>query len=643
MKKLIVFLGLLLFGIQSNAQQLLGGEYFIDTAPAQGGGTSFSFPAVDTANQVINVPVSSLSSGFHNLFIRVKNTTGIWSHYEGRLFYVISSIVIPSEPAIAQAEWFVDTDPGFGNGTAINFTAGDTVNQVINVPVASLSTGFHNLFVRAKNTQGVWSHHEGRLFYVIPSLTVPAEPALQSGEWFVDTDPGFGSGNALTFVQSDTVNQVIDVGVANLTAGFHNLFIRTKNANGIWSHHEGRLFYVIPSYVVPAEPQIAYAEWFVDTDPGFGNGNQLTYPATDTVNTLVDLSTTELSLGIHQLFLRVKNEDGIWSHYEGRSFSVQNCDFTVSISANSATSCQGTANPVAAAGGGSTFQWYINDVLQPGTNSTIDATESGNYYVVATDNQGCSAASNTISITVNPTPTVDITASEQTICSGTTIDLTAEGADSYTWSAGAASTGINTASATPSITTTYTVTGYIGVCSSTATTSITVNQTPTANTTTSSPVITASFPGASYQWLDCDDEMAPIPNAIGQSFTAPSNGSYAVAVTMNGCEAISSCVVLTDVGVNENVVDAFTLDIYPNPTNGRFMIESASAKIKAVSVYNIIGELVFQTEMPRAINRITLNASEFSGVNAMLSSGAVYFVHVTDEHGYVVNRKMVIQ
>lgn len=646
MKKLIVILGMLLYGIDSNAQQLLGGEYFIDTAPTQGGGTSFSFPAVDTANQVLNVPVSSLSTGFHNLFVRVKNTTGIWSHYEGRLFYVISSLTIPSEPAIVQGEWFIDTDPGFGSGTAINFASADTVNQVISVPVASLTTGFHNLFIRAKNAQGIWSHHQGRLFYVIPSLTIPSEPTLLSGEWFVDTDPGFGSGNAIAFAQNDTVNQVIDVSLANLTSGFHYLFIRAKNADGIWSHHEGRLFYVIPSLVIPSEPQIAYAEWFVDTDPGFGNGEPLTYPATDTLDTFVDLSSPNFTLGIHTLFIRAKNEDGIWSHYEGRNFSVQDCAFTVLINANSTTTCSGTPNLITSTGGGDTFEWFVDDVLQSETSATIDATLSGNYYVVATDLQGCGASSNTINITVYPTPNISVSASELTICSGTTVTLTADGADSYTWSAGASSTGTNTANATPSSNTTYTVTGTTGGCSNTATTSIEVNETPNANTTTNSPVITASFGGGSYQWLNCDTGLSPIPNATGQSFTAPSNGSYAVAVTANNCTATSACVVLTDVSVDENIEDAFVLNVYPNPTNGRFTIESITHKMTSLRVYNLIGDCVYQMEMPRANHLITLNSSEFSGGNVssgLLSGGAVYFLQVTDDLGFVVNRKIVIQ
>ena len=149
----------------SNANaQLTSGEYFFDTAPANGGGTAISFSSAENINQTIAVPISTLSTGFHNLFIRVKDVDNVWSHYEGRTFYIIPPAETTTQPQLVSGEWFIDTDPGLGNGTLINFTAADEVNPVIAIPSGTLSIGIHHLFIRVKDASGVWSHYEGREF-----------------------------------------------------------------------------------------------------------------------------------------------------------------------------------------------------------------------------------------------------------------------------------------------------------------------------------------------------------------------------------------------------------------------------------------------------------------------------------------------
>jgi hypothetical protein len=241
MKKQILFLFLLFFLGKANAQ-LTSGEYFFDTAPAVGGGTAFSFTSANNINQTLNMPIASLASGFHNVFIRVKDGANTWSHYEGRTFYIIPTVIFNPQPQLTAGEWFLDTDPGVGNGTAITFAQGNTVNSTIALNDAALVAGFHNLFIRVKDASNVWSHYEGRTFYVIPTTTNTIQPNLVAGEWFIDTDPGLGNGTAINFTASDAVNPIIAIPSGNLSVGIHHLFIRVRDANGVWSHYEGRQF-----------------------------------------------------------------------------------------------------------------------------------------------------------------------------------------------------------------------------------------------------------------------------------------------------------------------------------------------------------------------------------------------------------------
>jgi hypothetical protein len=47
--------------------------------------------------------------------------------------------------------------------------------------------------------------------------------------------------------------------------------------------------------------------------------------------------------------------------------------------------------------------------------------------------------------------------------------------------------------------------------------------------------------GASYQWIDCDNENTPITGATGQSFTPSMTGNYAAIVQMEDCIVMTDC------------------------------------------------------------------------------------------------------
>ncbi|MBS1634690.1 MAG: T9SS type A sorting domain-containing protein [Bacteroidetes bacterium] len=95
--------------------------------------------------------------------------------------------------------------------------------------------------------------------------------------------------------------------------------------------------------------------------------------------------------------------------------------------------------------------------------SIPSSTVTTQYHVLMDD--GClTRTSNTASLSLLSLPTVSITGPGH-VCHGGSATLTATGATSYTWSTGATTTSITI---TPSVATTYTVTGSNGTCSNTA-------------------------------------------------------------------------------------------------------------------------------------------------------------------------------
>ena len=97
---------------------------------------------------------------------------------------------------------------------------------------------------------------------------------------------------------------------------------------------------------------------------------------------------------------------------------------------------------------------------------------------------GCSS---TAVGTITVAGALSVTVNSPTICNGVTANLTAAGATTYAWTAGATPTGVTTADATPAATTSYTVTGTTAGCTGTGVATVTVNPLPV--TTVNSPTI----------------------------------------------------------------------------------------------------------------------------------------------------------
>ncbi|MCK0126992.1 hypothetical protein MWU76_21570, partial [Gelidibacter sp. F2691] len=117
--------------------------------------------------------------------------------------------------------------------------------------------------------------------------------------------------------------------------------------------------------------------------------------------------------------------------------------------------------------GGASYLWSTG-----ATTASIEVSpeETTTYTVTAYDESGNNSDTDDVQVTVNPKPTVDA-GKEVTITSGESITLKATGADTYNWSNGTTDASITI---TPSITTTYTVTGTSNGCEATDTVTVTV-------------------------------------------------------------------------------------------------------------------------------------------------------------------------
>jgi len=286
-------------------------EYFYDIDPGFGNGTNIPITTGDSIELAPAFPTNALTPGMHTLYVRVKDANNKWSVFSKKAIHIQQ----PFYP-IAAAEYFVDTDPGFGNGTPITITPGDSIELTPAINTASLSTGIHTVYVRVKSTDGGWSVFSKRLIHI----QYPEASEIIAAEYFVDTDPGFGNATVIPLTAGDSVFANFQVPTASLSLGIHMIYIRVKDNDNQWSVFSKKLLYIDN----PADDPVVAAEYFIDSDPGVGNGTAISITPGDTVVKNFSAPTNSLLIGAHWIYVRVKDAEERWSVYSRDSFYVDN-------------------------------------------------------------------------------------------------------------------------------------------------------------------------------------------------------------------------------------------------------------------------------------------------------------------------------
>ncbi len=176
---------------------------------------------------------------------------------------------------------------------------------------------------------------------------------------------------------------------------------------------------------------------------------------------------------------------------------TQRAGVTVTPSAPSPVCAGNTVTLTGTTVSNTTYQWYMNgSPIVGATTATYTANATGNYQLmIVNSTNACSGKTDFVNVIVNPLPTVVATSTVTAVCAGSSATLNGAGAATYNWMPG----NINGASVavTPTVATTYTVTGTTALgCTNTSTISIAVNALPTV-VATSTPSSICSGASAS--------------------------------------------------------------------------------------------------------------------------------------------------
>ena len=282
---------------------------------------------------------------------------------------------------------------------------------------------------------------------------------------------------------------------------------------------------------------------------------------------------------------------------------------TVTLSSNNdQTVCAGTAInaiTVTATNGTATASNLPAGLTFNASTGKITGTPtSGGTYTITVNNSGCQATA-TGTITVNPLPTINLTNNGViNVCEGQQVNVSATGADTYTWSDGLGSDAV----AHPTTSGTYTVTGTNNStgCSNTATATVTINPrpivtlTPSATTVCTPATISLIAGGAdSYSWAGITSSTNPAIVSAAGTYNVTVTGTN----TTTGCSNTASQTVTVNqtptVQITGNNAfcagDSSTLTVSSTPNGATFvwsdLSTSSTLKVKNAGKYFVTGTL----------------------------------------------------
>jgi|GEM_PF-6272404 hypothetical protein len=297
---------------------------------------------------------------------------------------------------------------------------------------------------------------------------------------------------------------------------------------------------------------------------------------------------------------------------------------SVTIAASANSICSGNSVTLIASGA-NTYSWNDGETA---ASITASPTSTTTYSLTGIDANGCSGIASQI-ITVNPIPSVGITAAANPICSGNLETLTASGADTYVWNDGETTSSI-TVTPNPVITNTYKVTGSSvnGCGNNSATINITV------------------YPGPSIS-VSSFQSSANSGNAVGLAVTGAvtymwSDGETGDTIIVSPADTIT----YTVIGTNGNGCSKKDSIKVP-PADHRFIASCAynvtetapTTDLNACSTYNFTYTL-FNNTISNYNGSVQINLPQGIAYNSIVSvtgTGSVSYFFGTKSPNFLIH------
>ncbi len=280
----------------------------------------------DYAMPMQSINITGTASGVHQLYAKVTNTNGNPSIINVGNFYMDGDNRYQNIPTTAfdinKLSLYVDSVTNTNEQVVSFANIADYAAPMQSVNVAGTISGVHQLYAKVTNTNGNPSIINVGNFYMEGDNRyqniAPVAPNITRYEFFIDSiNNAIVQPLAFTPASSNTtINHSIDLSA--VIPGIHQLYAKVFDADGKQSIVNWGLFNMEQNFRYPNTPSVAPAlanmEYFIDNEPGYGNGTPITIPinSLDIVLSDIDIPIPNtLPLGTHYFHIRSKQNP--WS------------------------------------------------------------------------------------------------------------------------------------------------------------------------------------------------------------------------------------------------------------------------------------------------------------------------------------------
>jgi len=307
-----------------DASKIKAIQYFVDADPgiAQRKLLEISPGTENLSDFAFNIDISQYSFGLHSFSVLAVDENNAVSIIKRQQFFK-EKIADLSDKVIDKLEYYIDADPGYGKGFNIPIESAATevlFEGMLALP-QNMNTGFHYLNIRARDEKGKWSTVNRKMFFFTKETVIGSNNIVYANYAIDNATPIEIPIDAV----SENVSLEFVADISSLSVGFHWLNIKAKDQFGRWSINARKPFYK-GSVPVTQNNDIAYIEYFIDEDKGFGKNVPITgfSKSSDLAdfNFAVNLPT-DLADGMHSLYIRVRDSKGKYTLVSKRPFFKQ--------------------------------------------------------------------------------------------------------------------------------------------------------------------------------------------------------------------------------------------------------------------------------------------------------------------------------
>ncbi|MCC6370909.1 MAG: T9SS type A sorting domain-containing protein [Bacteroidia bacterium] len=503
-----------------------------------------------------------------------------------------------------------------GNSTTLTATNGTASINWYNAATGTTPLFTGNSFATPTLATGVYTFYASAFTCIesvtrtAVSITVNPNPAISVSNGTICT------GNSFTLTPTGAASYTIQGGSAVVAPLLNTTYTITgTGANGCKSQIP-----LTASVTVLSNPTIAVNSGSICT------GQNFTISPTGAVSYTIQGGSAIVSpASATNYTVRGASSAGCIS--VNTATSIVTIGISPTITVPNGTICQGAPYVVQASGA---FNYTYSGNVSPLVTPTITST----YTIIGENINGCLSQPVTMTVYVNPRPTVSVTSGS--ICSGNSFTIVPSGATIYTIQGGASVVS-------PSATSNYTVKGSSGGCTSlnTATATVTVNTNPTITVNSGSICSGSSFSilpsGASTYTIQGGSSV--VSPTISTSYTVSGTSSLG-CLSVGTATASVALIQSPTITVNSGSVCA-GINFSINPTGAfTYTIEGGSSVVSptATSSYTVAGtNTAGCVSVSAAVCNVTVNPLPNISVNSgSICPGANFTIVPTGANTYTI-------